>query len=446
VKAITDNNVVNFRWTLDGKALDLPTNTSKYTIETDKLSIGSHNLGIAVKDNSSTTVCPGYADLRITIVDLPKTELQEEAAICEGENLILDAGPDASRYLWNTGDTTRTIIVNSAGTYNVEADGGYGTRCLAFDTIEVSVIPMPKKVELGKDTCILSDNPNIALDAGSNAGFIYKWSTGEATQKITVTKSGEYIVTVSSAISSKCYRSDSVIINFLRQKYLGRDTCIATDNPLYKLDAGNNPNFKYLWSTGEQMQGINIRQSGKYFLTVTSASGSYCSKTDSITVNILKKNYLGTDQTLCTGTPLTLYAPEAPAGYKYKYTWKPSGDTATTLYFENKAPADIKIYLEVYGGCNDSIRIKVIACDIEIPDILIPESAENNLFRIKNIENFPDTRLTIFNRWGGKVFENAHYEEQENAWDGGDNPPGVYFYILHVSGKEYRKGTITLIR
>jgi gliding motility-associated-like protein len=59
----------------------------------------------------------------------------------------------------------------------------------------------------------------------------------------------------------------------------------------------------------------------------------------------------------------------------------------------------------------------------------------NEYFRIKNIEDYPDNELIIFNRWGNRVYEQKSYSN-EKPWTGywGNKilPDGTYFYILDV--------------
>ena len=63
---------------------------------------------------------------------------------------------------------------------------------------------------------------------------------------------------------------------------------------------------------------------------------------------------------------------------------------------------------------------------------------------IVGLDQFPDNALTIFNRWGNKVFEQKPYD---NNWGGEDAvgsfslgngvlPEGTYFYILTLEGDE----------
>jgi gliding motility-associated-like protein len=61
---------------------------------------------------------------------------------------------------------------------------------------------------------------------------------------------------------------------------------------------------------------------------------------------------------------------------------------------------------------------------------------KNDLFRISNIEFYPDNKVTIFNRWGDKVFQVRGYHNVTNHFNGASGstgkplPPGTYFYEI----------------
>lgn len=62
-----------------------------------------------------------------------------------------------------------------------------------------------------------------------------------------------------------------------------------------------------------------------------------------------------------------------------------------------------------------------------IPNVFTPNNdGLNDKFVIKNIENWK-VQLTVYNRWGNKVYENNNYD---NEWDGSKLPAGVYFYFI----------------
>jgi len=59
-------------------------------------------------------------------------------SVCPGGSMTLTATSGFSNYIWNTGDTTQSIVVSNAGTYSVSAAWGSSTYS---DTQVVSVLP-----------------------------------------------------------------------------------------------------------------------------------------------------------------------------------------------------------------------------------------------------------------------------------------------------------------
>lgn len=74
-----------------------------------------------------------------------EVDLGADTVICRGEILLLDAGTGGLSYAWNTGESTQTIEVDSAGTYWVAVEApnpnnpGVSSGCLLFDDIAVEV-------------------------------------------------------------------------------------------------------------------------------------------------------------------------------------------------------------------------------------------------------------------------------------------------------------------
>ncbi|MEN9300042.1 MAG: hypothetical protein RLZZ429_2355, partial [Bacteroidota bacterium] len=76
----------------------------------------------------------------------------------------------------------------------------------------------------------------------------------------------------------------------------------------------------------------------------------------------------------------------------------------------------------------------------------------NDFFDIKNIEQFPDNEVAVYNRWGNEVYKTKSYS-RSNRFSGAGLPDGTYFYILkinHIGGQnagiEVVKGFVTIIR
>ncbi|MFH0894158.1 MAG: gliding motility-associated C-terminal domain-containing protein, partial [Bacteroidota bacterium] len=70
--------------------------------------------------------------------------------------------------------------------------------------------------------------------------------------------------------------------------------------------------------------------------------------------------------------------------------------------------------------------------------------ASNQTFFIKGLDQYPNTQVIIFNRWGRKVYESSNYQ---NDWNGEDCADGVYYYIINfVDYLAPAHGTVTIMR
>ncbi|MEN9347164.1 MAG: hypothetical protein RLZZ77_675, partial [Bacteroidota bacterium] len=98
------------------------------------------------------------------------------------------------------------------------------------------------------------------------------------------------------------------------------------------------------------------------------------------------------------------------------------------------------VICDSYGACDTATVTVDVECFI---DVIVPEGFSpnndgvNDTFTIIGLEDYPGHKLTIFNRWGHKVFEATNYQ---NDWDGTSQailtlgsevlPKGTYYYVL----------------
>ncbi|WP_424004477.1 gliding motility-associated C-terminal domain-containing protein [Maribacter sp. IgM3_T14_3] len=86
-------------------------------------------------------------------------------------------------------------------------------------------------------------------------------------------------------------------------------------------------------------------------------------------------------------------------------------------------------------------------CDIEIESDLIGPGINDGVFKINNIESYPDNTVKVYNRWGILVFETQGYDNASRAFRGISNgrvtiqqnkelPVGIYFYIIEYSNDQ----------
>lgn len=104
------------------------------------------------------------------------------------------------------------------------------------------------------------------------------------------------------------------------------------------------------------------------------------------------------------------------------------------------------------GNCIDvDSMLVMINFEVWVPTGFTPNADGNNeLLQIKNIEQFPDNKIVIYNRWGSIVYEGEGYDNVNVFWDGSFNnkklPFGTYYYILTLEeGGGSTAGPITLV-
>lgn len=200
-------------------------------------------------------VCLASDTIVVQVFTTPS--LGKDSILCAGQSLTLNAQTAGATYVWSTGATTPSILVNSSGLYWVSVNSG---GCHKQDTVNVDVKPypvlnLPPSVELCPQT-------SITLDAG-NPGSAYAWSTNQSTQSIQVSAAGVYAVTVSNA---HCRTKDTCRVSAIPPISWGEKMTLCNLDALV-LDV-NIAGASYLWSTGANTPSIAVTEEGMYWVTV----------------------------------------------------------------------------------------------------------------------------------------------------------------------------------
>ena len=283
--------------------------------------------------------CSGSDEMNLIVYSNPVFDLGADQETCEGVDVMLDAGLPGSTYLWSTGETLQAILVNTTGNYSVTLTDING--CSANDDVNVTVHPNPT-VDLGSDQETCNGN-TITLDAG-NAGSSYLWSTGETTQTITVSTTGNYSVVVTDANGCSANDDVNVTVHPNPTVDLGSDQETCAGNTI-TLDAGI-AGSTYLWNTGETTQKIIVSTSGNYSVVVTDGNG--CSATDDVNVTVHPNPTidLGSDQETCDGNIITLDAGNAGS----TYLWS-TGEITRTITVN--ASGNYSVVVTNGNGCSN---------------------------------------------------------------------------------------------
>ena len=274
------------------------------------------NYGITVIDANG---CESSDAIFVTVDDLPILNLGQDASICDGASIVLDAENSGSTYIWSTGDTSQTITINQTGLYSVTVTNI--SACTAEDDFMLIVNQLPTP-DLGSDVSIC-DGEFVILDPGSFENYL--WSDGNTTQSISVDLAGTYSVTVSDV--NGCQNSDTieVTIDDLPIVNLGSDASICEGGSIL-LDA-ENYGSQFLWNTGETTQNIETSLAGTYFVSVSDANG--CENFDfiNISINPLPSIDLGNDWSICEEESIEISA----NGYFCEYLWNTDETTSSIL-------------------------------------------------------------------------------------------------------------------
>jgi gliding motility-associated-like protein len=168
-----------------------------------------------------------------------------------------------------------------------------------------------------------------------------------------------------------------------------------------------------------------------------------------VDINPLPIVNAGVDKTIFAGQSITLNGSATGA---LSYLWTPI--LVSNTLTPNVSPLnDITYTLTASSdkGCDatDDVAITVLK-DLVIPNSFSPNGdGINDKWVLKNVEQYKNCGIEIFNRYGQQIFKSNGYLK---PWDGTINgkplPVGTYYYILNtgVANADILKGSITIIR
>jgi gliding motility-associated-like protein len=168
----------------------------------------------------SSTGCISDTILR-TVGEEPDWNFLSECdtTLCTGESAKLKFS-GAAKYLWNTKDTTNSIIVTSPGTYNITGTNIRG--CTKSKSIRVAEYPLPKADFTTSPSLLDSRHNQLTCSIASQTGVTYSWDMGEGSTETgsTIQHSYnisnsilEYLVSLTATSKYGCVKSASVSVD-----------------------------------------------------------------------------------------------------------------------------------------------------------------------------------------------------------------------------------------
>ncbi|WP_299100927.1 T9SS type B sorting domain-containing protein [uncultured Winogradskyella sp.] len=90
--------------------------------------------------HNTLDICYETDSFQLIVGSIPQLGLDESITICEGTSVVLSADFGYSSYLWSSGETTRSIVVDTVGNYSVTVSNDYGDfYCEATKTYNIDM-------------------------------------------------------------------------------------------------------------------------------------------------------------------------------------------------------------------------------------------------------------------------------------------------------------------
>lgn len=227
---------------------------------------------VEVTDQNGCTVSD---TIQVDVLSDPIVSLGANDTICDGDSVLIDAQNSGNLFAWNTGETSQQIYANTTGTYSVTVTDSI---CSASDSVFVQVNPNPV-IDLGPDSSYCVTHTILAGDSALD----YSWNTGDTTQAISVTTSGQYLTTATNVFGCTSVDSVQITINQLPTVDLGPDSAFCDDDS-FLIDPIVSTTVSYLWNDGSTDSTLAVGDSGVFSLTITDGNG--CSEQDSINMGL----------------------------------------------------------------------------------------------------------------------------------------------------------------
>jgi trimeric autotransporter adhesin len=379
------------------------------------------------------------------------------------------SGPGTATFTPNATTATARVTVTAYGTYSFRWTEVNGS-CSSNASISVVFIQSPSaNAGSGGDEC----DKNFALNAVLTTGTgTWSLQTGPGTATftpnanqpnatVTVSQFGSYdfLWTVQN---STCTTTDIINVKFhdIPAVSAGDDLAVCKGSSIQLSATGSGT---FLWTPANVLNNAAIQNPLATPLVTTTFTVNLtdqynCKNSDQVVVEVLDKPVAdaGPDQeldyifeTLMQAVPVS--SPNEGSWTILSGTGQFSDDKDATATVSDLSLGNNSFLWTVSNGvCPDALdTVNITINNLIIPTLITPnQDGKNDYFMIRGIQTLGTTSLTVFDRWGARVYENSRYD---NSWDGTDIngqelPPDTYFFILKPEKSKVATGYIVIRR
>lgn len=420
------------------------------------LSAGSYSCIV-----TDTNGCTSPVGFTISQPSQPQLSISANpSSVCPGEQSTLTVTGSGS-FLWSNGATASTTVVSlvTQSVYTVAVTDSIG--CISTGSVTINVHPVPNAAFTVNDVC--EGEPVQFVNSSTIAGggpLTFSWDFGDGGSSSQVSPShiysasGNPLVWLVVKSANNCIDSTSSSLTVWPSPLAGLSGnplkgCPVLQVSFTSTSTSNDSITAYNWmfsnGVNSALPQVNVpfTSSGFYdaYLQVTTIHGC---KDDTLLgnyVEVYDEPIAGFDVTPPVTTELfpEIRFLDLSSGAN-AWSWD-FGDTSAVSFVREpvhiySAPGSYTVYqmIENANGCRDTaIRVVRIGRDnsIYVPNAFTPNGdGRNDEFMVYGF-NITDFNLSIFNRWGMKIFSS---DEMGQAWDGTydgvESPQGVYVYLV----------------
>ncbi|SKB82962.1 Ig-like domain-containing protein [Daejeonella lutea] len=412
---------------------------------------------------------------RVTVNPTAAPVIKASTKVCEGDRITLSTTQIAgATYSWKGPNGFRSNHLNPLINRATEAnDGRYSlvitiNGCVsdtAYADIEI-VDPPTANAGANQTLCISTSGVVLKgiIGGGASAGAWTSSGSGvfspsntdvNATYVPSQNDKNAGFVKLSLTATSTCASAvSSVDITFVPIPVVdaGADKEVCSQSPNVTLNGKISIPQNVIWASSgtgtfqpsnTSLNAIYVPSSkdinkGSVVLTLTSAGLSVCLPVmDEINIKIVPPPSVntGADILLPLGRTITL---NPNVNYKdVKYLWTPgtnlSDNTIKNPVLTGVADQVYKLTVTDSRGCvtEDEIFVDVLMPIVTYNTFSPNGDGINDLWNIPELTTYPNNTVTVFNRYGDKIFSSVGYK---NPWDGTHNgspaPVGTYYYVI----------------
>lgn len=379
-------------------------------------------------------------------------------------------------YSWDFGNSTGSALTNpkvkyaAPGTFPIKLVATTTNACKDSLTKPITIFDSPTVAFHFTNPC--DGHPVQFTNTSSvNSGVIssHNWNFGDNTNSTLVAPSkqylnfGTYTVTLIATSSNGCTNTLSKALSVYEgaiANFSFVNQCLNVPIPFTNGSSLGTGTFNSAWNFGDTtLSTLNspthlyaFPGTKKVTLTVTTNNGCADSIFKFVQAYEIPTISAGKDTMISRGFGINLQASGGAS-----YLWSPAtGLSNPTLSNPLANPETTAIYV-VEGtsgnGCTnvDTVVVSVDDNFLVIPyNIITPDgNGMNDVWYVKNIENYPQNNVVIMDEWGLVIYEKTAYR---NDWEGKNKkgeilPDGTYYYILTFENdKKVYKGFIALLR